>query len=437
MKIIKVNINELKVSEYNPRLNLKPEDKEFKAIQKSIESFGLVEPIIVNNDMTVIGGHQRLKVCKHLNQKTIDCCILNIDKQQEKQLNLALNKIAGKWDEKKLFNILNELDQEDFLLTGFTEDEFANLENQFKDINTIEDNENSSNHNQDQLQKNESQNIKDDTLNHEEVEESYKNPISKIGDIYILGTHILMCGDSTNQENIEKLISKFNKDMDDILIFMDPPYGINIVGSDNKIGGSNTIAKCKTYEKIIGDESTDSAKNNYKVISKLGFKKFIIFGGHYFLDFLDYPFSWIIWDKRGGMNSNHFGDGEIALSSLGHPIRIFKHIWNGMIQEGTREERHHPTQKPIQLIYNILNMFYEKNQFKYVIDFFGGSGSTMLACEKLGIDSATMEFSPAYCDVIIRRYIKLKGGIDNLFLVDGNKFLKLCEIDKFKDLLIC
>lgn len=430
MKVEYIDIDKLKLAEYNPRKLLGPDDEAFKNILNSIDSYGMVEPIIVNDDFTVIGGHQRINVLKHMGWAHVPCNIVKLDKVKEKQLNLALNKISGDWDEEKLYKILDDLKDEDFSNFGFSEDEFKKLEDDFKDLDNNENKEGSSSGN-------ESYDTDDDVIDDSDIENAENYPASKIGDLFILGNHLLMCGDSTDYKCIDKLISTFDRKIDDTLIFMDPPYGIKVVGNDKQIGESK-IAKIQEYEDVIGDETTETAENNYRLLHNLGFDNFIIFGGNYFLDFLKFDKSWIIWDKRGGMNSNDFGDGEIALSSLKHPIRIFKHVWSGMIQEGEREKRYHPTQKPIELIRNILNMFYEKNKFKYVIDFFGGSGSTLLASEKMNISSATMEMSPAYCDIIIKRYIKLKNGeIDKLYLTGGKNACKLREIDRFKDLLEC
>jgi len=136
LKIEYIDINKLKMAEYNPRKLLSPEDEEFKMILNSIDNYGIVEPIIVNDDFTVIGGHQRINVLKHLGFINVPCNVVNLDKIKEKKLNLALNKVSGKWDEEKLYKILDELklDNEDFLNLGFSEDEFKKLEDKFKEI---------------------------------------------------------------------------------------------------------------------------------------------------------------------------------------------------------------------------------------------------------------------------------------------------------------
>ena len=120
MKIEKIDINLLNSSEYNPRKDLKAEDIEYKKIKRSIEEFGYVDPLIVNKDMTVIGGNQRLKILKEFGYKKIDCVVLDLDKTKEKVLNIALNKIEGKWDLPKLKDLLQEIDTGDFVLNLIT-----------------------------------------------------------------------------------------------------------------------------------------------------------------------------------------------------------------------------------------------------------------------------------------------------------------------------
>jgi len=148
MEVINIKIEKLNPAKYNPRLDLQPEDKEYQDIKKSIVEFGLVEPLVINKDMTVIGGHQRLKVLKDFNYSTIPCIIVDLDKQKEKMLNIALNKISGDWDRGRLKDILEELDTGEFdiSLTGFNEQEIEGLMTEFhvedEEINEKEVDEN-------------------------------------------------------------------------------------------------------------------------------------------------------------------------------------------------------------------------------------------------------------------------------------------------------
>lgn len=129
MELKKQKIGDLKVATYNPRKELNEKDKEYQKIKNSIIEFGYVAPIIINADKTVISGHQRIKVLKDLRYEEIDCIVVNFDKNKEKLLNIALNKISGEWDYQKLESIFNELDENniDLLITGFDEKEINKL----------------------------------------------------------------------------------------------------------------------------------------------------------------------------------------------------------------------------------------------------------------------------------------------------------------------
>ena len=147
MQITNIAIDKLNPAKYNPRLDLKPEDKEYQDIKRSIVEFGLVEPLVINKDMTVIGGHQRLKVLKDLQYKEVPCIVVDLDKQKEKMLNIALNKISGDWDRVKIKDLLLELDtgEYDITLTGWGEQEIEDLMTEFhieEEINEKEVDEN-------------------------------------------------------------------------------------------------------------------------------------------------------------------------------------------------------------------------------------------------------------------------------------------------------
>ena len=170
MKIEKIKIEKLKPAEYNPRKDLKPEDEEYQKIKKSITEFGYVAPVIVNSNMTVIGGHQRLKILKELGYTDVECVIVDLDPNKEKALNIALNKISGDWDNDKLEELLSELKQTDIDMdvTGFSFDEVENILKETLDS-------------------------KEDDFEVEETLNEIEQPVTKLGDVWILGKHRLMC----------------------------------------------------------------------------------------------------------------------------------------------------------------------------------------------------------------------------------------------------
>lgn len=198
------------------------------------------------------------------------------------------------------------------------------------------------------------------------------------------------------------------------LVLTDPPYGISVVqgnkiGGDKpfgKVGGGN-IVKSNTYRTIMGDETTETARKNYEIIKDISDNQ-ILFGGNYFTDFLVPKACWIVWDKE---NTGNFADVELAWTSFDKGAKLYKWMWNGLIREGSRDlegvKRVHPTQKPVGLLGEILKDFSKENDT--ILDCFGGSGSTLIACEQLKRKCYMMEYEESYCDVIIKRWETLTG----------------------------
>jgi 16S rRNA G966 N2-methylase RsmD len=199
------------------------------------------------------------------------------------------------------------------------------------------------------------------------------------------------------------------------MVFTDPPYGISVVqgnkvGGDKSFGtvGGNKIVKSKTYSEIIGDDTTDTAREFYNTCISLGMENFIIWGGNYFTDFLHPSMCWVIWDKE---NTGNFADVEMAWTSFDKAAKLYKWQWNGMIRQGDKnvegKTRVHPTQKPVGLFGDIFNDF----QFETCFDGFLGSGSTMVAAHQLKRKCYGMELDPKYCQVIVDRMKKLDSSL--------------------------
>ena len=224
------------------------------------------------------------------------------------------------------------------------------------------------------------------------------------GQVWQLGDHRLMCGDSTDAADVAVLIDGQKMGM----VLTDPPYGINVVGSNGEVGANFGVAKKGKYKKIISDDGIDTAQRAYVVFSEIT-SKMIIWGGNYFLSFLPPSAGWIVWDKRcdSGIR-NTFADGELAWCSFHTPLRIYHQLWNGMIREGEHDTRVHPTQKPIRMISEVIRDYTEAGEL--ILDAFGGSGTTLMAAEQLGRKCYMMELDPHYCDVIIERWEQYTGG---------------------------
>ncbi len=376
MNIQKLKIENLKPAKYNPRKDLKPEDEEYQKIVRSINEFGYVDPIIVNKDLTVIGGHQRLKVLKEQGYTEIECNVVDLDKDKEKALNLALNKINGEWDNDKLEQLLAELREVDFDMdiTGFSNDEIDNI---LKDaIGSQEDDFNIN-----------------DAL--EEIDE----PITKNGDIWILGNHKLMCGDSTQKDNVEKLINNQNIKM----IFTDPPYNMAFNGRSGKFEViKNDNLEEKEFEKFI-DNFLNIIKNVVKT------ETYYICCNWFFYGLLQLklkPKACIVWAKNNlGLGKGYRHQHEFILFDgfIKENIKNETDLW--FIDKDT--EYIHPTQKPVDLsVRAIKNSSYEND---IILDLFGGSGSTLISAEQTKRICYTMELDPKYCDVIVKRWETLTG----------------------------
>ena len=208
-----LSVDALRPAAYNPRKKLKPGDKEYEKIKNSIQEFGYVEPIIVNYDMTVIGGHQRLTVLKDLGYTEVQCVMVHIqDENKVKALNIALNKITGAWNEQLLADLIVDLQSADFN-TDFTGFEAPEIEQLFSKVHNKE--------------------IKEDDF---DVDAELQKPtMSKAGDIWLLGRHRLVCGDSTLPETYTTLM----EDRRANLVLTDPPYNVNVEETAGKIKNDN------------------------------------------------------------------------------------------------------------------------------------------------------------------------------------------------------
>lgn len=368
MQIIEKSIDELIPYAQNPRCN----DEAVDAVASSIASFGFNVPCVIDSHNVLITGHTRLKAAKKLGLKTVPCiCADSLTPAQVKAYRLADNKVSelASWDMSLLESELAQLDDLQFDMTPFGFDEISDELNDDSDS--------------------------DDAP---EVSESEDTRVHR-GEVWQLGRHRLMCGDATSYDDVITLTQGESID----LCLTDPPYGISVVGTDKTVGNKDFgICKHGAYRPIISDDSTDTAQNAYLVVKEIA-DRLILWGGNYFLDFLPPSDSWLIWDKRCDSGIvNTYADGEMAWCSFHTPVRIYHQLWNGMIREGEHDKRVHPTQKPIKMLSDILRDFTEAQS--KVLDVFGGSGSTLIACEQTDRQCYIMELDPHYCDVIIKRW---------------------------------
>ena len=379
---VQKKVDDLLPAEYNPR---RMTDEQAAQLEKSLNKFGLAEIPAINTDGTILAGHQRMAMLKRMGKgdELIDVRIPNreLTDEEAKEYNLRSNKNTGEWDFDKLLSMNEELLKD----VGFDEAFFDNLLNK------------------------DDKNAEDDDFEQPDTETLKTN--IKLGDIIEIGEHRLMCGDSTSEEQVLKLMDGEKADT----VFTDPPYGINVVKS-NKVGADFGVAKKGRYSEVIADDTTDTAQEFYKTCVSLGFDKFIIWGGNYFTHFLPFSDGWLVWNKRAGTDiRNTFADGEMAWCSFHTPIRIYDQLWNGMIREGEKDKRVHPTQKPIRMLSEIIENHIKGN---LIFDGFLGSGSTMVAAHQLGRKCYGMELDPKYCQVIVNR---MRALDDTLTVKINNK----------------
>jgi len=238
----------------------------------------------------------------------------------------------------------------------------------------------------------------------------------ELGDLYSLGIHRLLCGDSTDSKSVERLMNGEKADM----VFTDPPYGIDVAGHDGKIGqGKKAISK--TYGDIIGD----TKEFDPRFLLDLPGEKFI-FGGNYFAHILPRSTHWIVWNKHSKdehSRANDFSDCELIWTTINRTSTVqYVHGWSGMFRNGPKKEEYnkvHPAQKPVGLISEILNDY----PANLILDPFLGSGSTLIACEKTNRKCRGAEIDPMYCDVIVRRWMKFTGQMAYL-IGDASSELK-------------
>jgi hypothetical protein len=340
-----VPINTVKANPNNPRII---KDDKFAKLVKSINEFPQMlklRPIVVNDDMVVLGGNMRLKACKEAGLKEIPIIKASeLTEQQQKEFIVKDNVGYGEWDWNDL---ANNWDSEQLIDWGLDIPGF--------DAEVIEAEE-------------------DDFA----VPDGGIETDIVLGDLFEIGEHRLLCGDSTDIEKVELLIKG-----DKCNLLTDPPYGIK--------ANKQTLGTGK--KQFHRGEDWDNEVPDFFYILAL-IDQAIIWGGNYFTNRLDVTNDWLCWHKKNDGLS--FSEFELAWSNVGKNCRLFSHHWGG-------EEKMHPTMKPIKVMEWCISFLDEKP----ILDIFSGSGSTMVASHQLKRKCYGMELDPKYCQVIVDRMRKL------------------------------
>ena len=383
MKICKLHINDLTPYEKNAKIHT-PE--QIEQIIASIKQFGMNDPIGVWGDKNIIvEGHGRLMALKEMGHKEVDCIRLDhLSDDERKAYTLAHNKLTLNTDF-DFDTLQSELDAIELDMTAFG---FEELEAEILADEIVED----------------------------EVPEQVEMRC-KVGDIWQLGNHRLMCGDSTSVDDVGRLMDGEKADM----VFTDPPYGMNLdtdyssMKSEIFKGG---IGGKKYEQGMVDDFKPEMLSTIFACFDYV--KEIFLWGADYFAELLPHKNngSWIVWDKRANGNDNIEQDlssdkmygscFELCWSKNKHKRDIARIKWAGIFgMYGEDKKRFHPTQKPQDLVKWFLDRYSKENHS--VVDLFGGSGSTLIACEQLNRQCYMMELDEHYCDVIIQRWEDFTG----------------------------
>ena len=403
IKIEYISIKDLKPYERNQR---KHADYDISQIMVSIQKYGFNDPIGIWSDKNIIvEGHGRLAAAKKLHMKEVPVIRLDhLTDEQRKEYGIIHNKSAelSEWDFDLLAEDILELDFSDFDIDwGLPEEPEEEQE-------IVED----------------------------ETPELPEEPKAKLGDLYILGNHRLICGDSTDSAVIDRLMDGVKADC----VLSDPPYGMSldtdfstIKGSMKSLGRKNHTEGNK-YEKVIGDNDDFKPELITTFFANFDYvKEMFLFGADYFAELLPdkNKGSWLVWDKRKESQADAIGsEFELIWSRNKHKRRMLRHDWFGFLSSengADARNRVHPTQKPITLLVDILNQW--GKDANVIVDLYGGSGSTLIACEQLNRKCYMCELDPHYIDVIIQRYINLKGTDKEVFLIRDGKMIPYNEVE--------
>ena len=413
MIIRKVPVTDINPAEYNPRKDLKPGDPAYEKLKRSMTEFGYVEPIIWNEETgNIVGGHQRYKVLAAEGHTEVECVIVKMSPEREKALNVALNKVTGDWEFEALADLIKDLEAQDFdvTLTGFDAAEIEDLFSQVHDKDASDD---------------------DYDVNQALEEAAFVKP----GDVWLLGRHRLMCGDATNPDDVEKLMDGKKAN----LVLTDPPYNVDFESASGlKI--QNDKQDNDTFYNFLAASFKNMAEHTapggsiyvfHADTEGLNFRKAFIEAGFHLSGVCIWkknslvlgrsPYNWIHepilfgW-LRGGKHRWFTGRSETT-------------VWN---YDKPKKNGEHPTMKPVPLLCYPIKNSSQVNGI--VMDLFGGSGSTLIACEQIDRIAYTLELDPKYATVIVKRYIEQVGTDDDVYVLRDGEKVHISSVEKASEI---
>lgn len=398
MIIRKVSIHQLNPSPYNPRINLQKQDPEYQKLKKSIETFGYVDPLIWNSRTgNLVGGHQRLKILIESGLEEVEVSVVDLRAEEEKSLNIALNKIAGQWDEEKLATLLQELNQIpnfDVKLTGFETPEINRLFDEY---------------------------LSPDPSQGSESDLNQQGPtVTKRGDRIVLGPHRLLCGDSTSPEDLKNLLGDQKID----LWYSDYPYGISYdsenrprekkgkkwlpIQNDNLNSEDHRMFLRKSIESVMPFLKKGAPVYLWNGFLKMGCMDSLLDEAGIHIG------SMLVWVKPNPSISFADYNWQTEFCAYGF-VKGASHKWFGSLTEtnlwecprDAAQTLIHPTSKPVSLAQRAMKNSSQRGDI--VFDGFAGSGSAIIAAQSMERICYAVELEPCYCDAIVRRYIKTFG----------------------------
>ena len=417
MDIRKIPVSKINPAPYNPRVDLQPGDPEYEKLKRSMQEFGYVEPLVWNERTgNLVGGHQRFKILVEQGETEIVVSAVTLDEIQEKALNVALNKISGHWDDEKLSQVLAELQESDLdvTLTGFDQEEVTELLSEYQYIEVEAP-------------------VQNDGFDIEKALDDIKEPETKYGDIWQIGRHLLMCGDSTSLDDVQLLMDGVEAN----LVVTDPPYNV-------AFQSDSAVLVADGRESIMND---DMPMDQFEEFLENVFRNYAAIMDHQAAIYVFHPSGFqrefenkmnaagivvrrqCIWVKNAatfgfaqykfkhepvfyahlkGQAPSWYGDRKqttVWRSGLQSEANELETVWE--VSRGDVNKYVHPTQKPLELLAIPIGNSSQKHDT--VADFFGGSGSTLMTCEQMGRTCRTMELDPKFCDVIKRRYYEATG----------------------------
>jgi len=408
MEIKYVELEALTIYENNSRLH---SDEQIEQIVASITEFGFTNPILINENNRVIAGHGRLAAAEQMGLDNVPCIVLNgLTEEQERAYVIADNNLAlnASWDLDVLALELADLKEMDFdlELIGFDGDFLGGL-----------------------LEPDQNEGLTDQ----DHTPDPPSEPVTKEGDVWLMGNHRLMCGDSTAIDHVDRLMAGASAD----LIFTDPPYGM-AYGGGRAAGSTPKGAKVKAHGMIKGDDlkaddliqMVSDSIGNAVTSAKAGAATYVCLTWRTYNEFVAglaeigiEAKSCIVWDKKSiGLGQSHYRPQHEFILYIGgqwYGDKAQSDVWS--LSRGMTGEYVHPTQKPVELIERALQNSSKAGDI--VHDCFGGSGSTLIACEKTHRTAYLMELDPKYCDVIVQRWEEYTGN-KAVLESTGEPFLK-------------